>query len=439
MRSVQPRDTEAVARINAPAAWQTLLYGLDPEGLFSKAHRRFGDVFEMRVFRESWIVLGHPDTVKAVFSHGPAKVNSGEANQALRPLVGTRNVLLLDGEEHLQRRKMVLPPFHGERMRAYESLIRRAITGEIWTWPRGEVFAVLPRMQSVTFSVILRAVFGLEDGERMSRFANALREMLSWITDPRRGLIYAVLGPDRLINMRAFRRQFEVIDREIATLISMRRSEGGLDERQDILSLLMQAHDEDGRQLSDQDLRDELITLLVAGNETTASLLSWAVYELARDQDSQDRVVTEGGVFTDAAITETLRLRPAVPVVLRRLREPLSVAGHRLAAGTTVAPSTLLVHRRPDLYPEPWAFRPERFLGRRPVPSQWIPFGGSVRRCIGAAFAQFEARIVLEELFGDLRLASAQSKPERVGRRGVVLALIHRFHHARCDLPTLGR
>jgi cytochrome P450 family 135 len=421
MRSGVQSTADAVAKINAPVAWQTLRYGLDPEGLFSKAHRRLGDVFRMRVFGESWIVLGHPDAVKEVFSHGPAELNSGEANQALRPLVGTRNVLLLDGEEHLQRRKMVLPPFHGERMRAYESMIRGAITEEISTWTRDEVFPVLPRMQSVTFSVILQAVFGLDDGQRMSTFATALREMLSWITDPRRGLIYAVLGPDRLINMRAFRRQFEVIDREIASLIAVRRNEDALEERQDILSLLMRAHDEDGKPLSDQDLRDELITLLVAGNETTSSLISWTMHEVARDLDSQDRLVKEGDEFIDAVITETLRLRPAVPVVLRRLREPLSIAGHRLAAGTTVAPSTLLVHRRPDLYPEPWAFRPERFLGRRPVASEWFPFGGSVRRCIGAAFAQFEARIVLEEVFRDLRLAPAQSKPERVGRRGVVL------------------
>ena len=245
----------------------------------------------MRVFGESWIVLAHPTAVKEVFSHGPTELNSGEANRALRPLVGTRNLLLLDGEEHLQRRKMVLPPFHGERMRAYEGLIRRAIAEEISTWPQGEVFAVLPRIQSVTFSVILQAIFGLDNGQRMSTFAATLREMLGWITDPRRGLIYAVLGPDRLIKMRAFHRQFEVIDREISSLIAMRRNEAALEERQDILSLLMRPTMRMARPLSDQDLRDELITLLVAGNETTSSLISWIVHELARDRDSQDRLV----------------------------------------------------------------------------------------------------------------------------------------------------
>jgi cytochrome P450 family 135 len=196
---------------------------------------------------------------------------------------------------------------------------------------------------------------------------------------------------------------------------------GDLEQREDILSLLIQATDEDGEHLSDRELRDELMTLLIAGHETTATLLSWAIHELARDQASQDRLAAEPGVFTDALVTETLRLRPPVGAVVRRLREPMSIAGYDMPAGTNVLPLMLIVQRRADLYPDPWRFDPTRFLDSRPPAGGWLPFGGSVRRCIGASFAQFEAKIVLEELAAALRLRALQERPERTTRRAVVL------------------
>lgn len=280
---------------------------------------------------------------------------------------------------------------------------------------------MLPRMQSLTFGVILRAVFGMDEGPRLQRLGALLREFLSWTTDVRRGLVFAVLGPERLMGLRAFRRQAAELDAEVFDEMARRRADPRLEERQDILSLLLTARGEDGEGLSDRELRDELVTLLVAGHETTAALLAWAAHELARAPDVQSRLGGGEEGLADAVITETLRLRPPVPLVLRRLRTRLRLAGRDLPQGTTVAPCTLIVHRRADVYPEPDEFRPERFLDDRPPAGAWFPFGGGVRRCVGAAFAQFEARVVVEEVTRALELAPAAPRPERVWRRGIVL------------------
>jgi cytochrome P450 family 135 len=406
--------------VSAPMAWQTLRYGLDPEGFFADAQQRHGDVFSMRVLRENWTVLGDPAAVKETFSLGPDEANSGEANLALRPLIGTRNLLLLDGQEHLARRKLLLPPFHGERMRAYEETIKQAADVEFAGLTLDRPVAVMPSMQSLTFAVILRCIFGVNDQKRLEELGRIFRQMLSWVTDARRLLQYAALGPERMIKLPAFRRQQAAVDRELMNEIKLRRSED-LDGREDILSMMIQARDEEGRGLSDAELRDDLATLLVAGHETTATLLAWAVHELARDCESQERLARGEDGFAEAVVTETLRLRPPVPIVLRRLLGEQTIAGYRFPAGTTLAPCVLLVNRRPDLYPNPWSFDPSRFLNRKPGRSEMLSFGGSVRRCLGAAFAQFEARIVLEQFTQTFRFEAAQAKPERLWRRGPIL------------------
>jgi cytochrome P450 len=400
-------------------AWQSLRYGLDPEGFFADARRRHGDLFGVRVLREEWTVLGDPAAVKEVFALGPEEANSGEANLALRPLIGTRNVLLLDGQEHLARRRLLLPPFHGDRMRAYEETIRRAASAELAEMTLGRPAALMPSMQAITFAVILRCVFGVEDQARLEDLGRLFRQMLSWVTDTRRGLQFAALGPDRMTKLRSFQRQQEAVDRELLGEIRRRRDED-LEGREDILSMMIQARDEEGRGLSDEELRDDLATLLVAGHETTAALLAWAVHELARDGESQERLAAAEEGFADAVVAETLRLRPPVPIVLRRLLDTQTIAGYELPAGTTLAPCALLVNRRQDLYPNPWDFDPSRFTGRRPGSTEMLSFGGSVRRCLGAAFAQFEARIVLEQLVEAYRLLPSR-KPEKVGRRGPIL------------------
>jgi cytochrome P450 len=415
-------DPELPPGPRSPVAVQTVRYVVDPYGMFESGQRAFGDVFTVRVMSETWVVLAHPDAVREVFAHGPDELDSGVANHSLRPLLGTRNVLLLDGAEHLRRRKLVLPPFHGDRMRAYEGLIREATRREIAAWPVGRSARTLPRMQAITFRVVLRAVFGVEEGPRLERLAASLRRFLTWTTDPRRGLVFAFLGPERLMELAAYRRQLDELDRELFVEIADRRRASDLSEREDILSLLLQARDDQGTSLSDRELRDDLVTLLVAGHETTAAALSWALVELARDREAQARIANREEGLTEAAVTETLRLHPPVPLgALRRLRRPMEIAGWSLPAGATVAPCTLLVHRRPDAYPDPGVWRVDRFLGRRPPAGAWLPFGGGVRRCLGAAFAQFEARTVLDELLRALELSPAGGPSRWIGRRGVVL------------------
>jgi cytochrome P450 family 135 len=401
-------------RVRAPAIWQTLLRGIDPEGAVSRPQRRLGDVFTIRLLGLDVVVLGNPDAVKEVFSHGAQDLNTGEANEPFKPIFGTSNLLLLDGDEHLSRRKLVLPSFHGERLRAYENLMREMTRQELSTWPIGKPMAAVPRMQSLTYSIILRCIFGLHDGERerVQALAVSVQELVRWIANPRHALTYFLRGPDRLMQMDGYRRRREDMDGQIRAMIAERRSAPDLDERDDILSTLIAARDEDGRPLPDAGLLDELVTLLIVGHATSAGLMAWAIHELARDPASQERIATEEGPFLDAVITETLRLRPPLTGVVRRLRKPLSVAGYQLPAGATVMCSQQLVQRRADLYPDPWSFKPERFLDRRPVPSEWFPFGGSIRRCIGASFAQFQARVILEEITKTLRLAPARARPE---------------------------
>jgi cytochrome P450 family 135 len=399
----------------------TVRFTLDPDGYFARVHRRYGDVFTIRLLDREWVAIADPEAVREVFSHGPEEVDSGIANEALKPAIGERNLLLLDGGEHLHRRKLVLPPFHGERMRAYEQTIRAAASEQIASWPLGEPVAAGPRMQELTFSVIVSCVFGVREAERVAELGAALRDMIAWLTDVRRVLFFFMVGSERLERVPSFRRQRERVDREIQAEIERRRALPDLHEREDILSMLVQAVDENGERLTDAELRDELMTLLMAGHETTATLLSWALHDLARDRSSQERLAGEGGAFTDAVIGETLRLHPPTGGVVRRLRRPLRIAGYDLPAGVDVLPVTLLVHRRADVYPRPWRFDPTRFLGERPPAGAWFPFGGSVRRCVGAAFAQFEAKIVLEELLGALRFRPADPRPERTGRRAIVL------------------
>ena len=404
----------------APGALQSLYYGLDPYGFFGSARRRHGDVFTVRVTGQTWVMLAHPDLVKQAFAHGPEEVDSGVANRPIRPLIGERNVLLLDGPEHLRRRKLVLPPFHGDRMRAYAPIVAEATRREIASWPSGEPHAVLGGMQRITLDVILRAVFGVEDAARLQRLRINVRKVLSWLTGYRAALIFTYAGPDRLQAMRSFRRQIDAVDQDVFTEITRRRA-SDFAGRDDVLSLLLGARFEDGSGLSDRDLRDELVTLLVAGHETTAALLAWAVHELARDAAAQERLAAGEDGWAEAVVTETLRLHPPVPLVVRRLREPLSFDGFALPAGVTVAPCSVVVHRRDDVWPEPASFRPERFIGTRPPAAAWFPFGGGVRRCLGAAFAQFEARTVLSQLAAAYAFRPAGRRRERVGRRGIVL------------------
>jgi cytochrome P450 len=404
----EPRMAQMMQWISRPIAYAT------------RQRDRYGDAFTARIDEHPWVMLGDPEDVRAVFTAGPQRTNAGEANAILRPTLGSHSLLLLDGEEHLRQRKLMLPAFHGERIERYREIMREATERAVASWPAGEPFALRPHTQAITFEVIVRAVFGVDDAAAMERLREPLRRMLDWAGNPAPLLLVAVVGPDNPVVRRVIaRRYLEPVDRELYALIAQRRRAPDLAERDDVLSTLLLAHDEDGEPMTDVELRDELLTLLVAGHETTATSLAWAVERLTRHPGALERLGADPE-YADAVVKETLRLRPVVAIVLRRLLEPLRVAGRELPAGTTVAPCILLVHRREDLYPEPDAFRPERFLREPPGTYSWIPFGGGVRRCLGAAFAQVEMQVVLETIARSARL-EAVGESEGVRRRGVTL------------------
>jgi cytochrome P450 len=403
-----------------PELFHSAQYALDPYGFFFRSHRRFGDVFTVRVLGQTWVVLAHPDAARELFRQGPGDVNSGETNVDLRPVLGTRNVGLLDGEEHLRRRRLVLPALRRERMPAYAAIISDVARHGVRALPVEAPVAVLPRMRAITFEVLLRAVLGVDDLAQIRRLDSKLEALLGWSMDQRRGAVFALLGPERLMAMRGFRPRHADLDAEVLAEIRRRRHDPRLAEREDLLSRLLRVRDERGAPLLDAELRDELVTLLVAGQETTGSLLGWAVHELARAPDAQRRLGAGDEGYADAVVRETLRLHPPLIIVLRRLRHTLRLSGCELPAGTTVALNVLLIHRRPELYPEPDRFRPERFLDARPKPGESLPFGGGARRCLGAPLAELEARLVLEQLARDRTVRPDRARPERPGRRGIV-------------------
>jgi cytochrome P450 len=408
-------------------ALQTLRWLYRPIPFLEDCRRRYGEIFSVSFvgFKTPMVMFSDPAAIKAVYSDRCNGLPPGR-NQTLEPLVGPRSVLLLEGEEHLSRRKLMLPPFHGERMRAYEEIVRAAIAAEMERWPVGEAFPIHPGMQAVTLEVILRAVFGVGDEARLGRLRSTLRQVLGRTSSPVAQLaVFTVLRRgggglrDRVECM------LRAADAELFAEIAERRADPRLEEREDILSMLISARFEDGEGMGDEELRDQLMTLLLAGHETTATALAWIFDLLLHADDAIERLRQElegdADEFLRATIAEALRLRPVIPIAGRRLAEGLSIEGHDLPAGTDVTPAIWLTHTRPDLYEEPLRFRPERFLGNGPETYAWIPFGGGVRRCLGAAFAEFEMRIVLEEVIGRCRLEAA-AEPERVGRRNVTLS-----------------
>jgi cytochrome P450 len=388
-----------------------------PLETLEECRERYGSMFTYRLPHEgTWVFVSDPDAIKEVFTGDPRLLHAGEANIVLLPVLGDRSVLLLDEPEHMRQRKLMLPPFHGKRMQAYGEVMAEVAMGEIDRWPQDEPVRMRPRMQAVTLEVILRAVFGVEEGERLTELRDRLRTALNVMSDRRRVIFFVLLGPRRARRYPPFRRMMAEIDALIYAVIAARRKDPDLAERDDILSLLLQATHEDGRPMSDRELRDELMTLLVAGHETTATGLSWAIELLARNPEAlarlEDAVAAGEDEYLDAVIKETLRLRPVIALVLRKLMEPMEIGGRLLPAGVSVAPSIYLVHRDPEIYPEPGRFRPERFLEQPAGTYTWIPFGGGVRRCLGASFAEFEMAVVLRELVARRRIRPVGDEPE---------------------------
>ena len=413
---------------SAPAGLQTARWLLRPISFLEDCRRRHGSAFSVSFvgFTTPMVMLSDPEDIRALYSEREHGLPPGRT-VALRPIMGPRSVLLLEGREHLARRKLMLPPFHGERTQAYEQTVRDAAEREIASWPPGEAFALHPRMQAVTLQVIMSAVFGVTDEGRRERLRTLLPRLLddtsSVALQARVLLSRSGRGSDPFVALRALVAE---IDEVLTAEITERRADPAAGERQDILALLAQARFEDGTEMSVGELRDQLVTLLLAGHETTATALAWTMDLLLRHPASLSRLtaeVAEGSeVYLRAVIQESLRLRPVVPLAGRRLAKELRTENLTLPAGTDVTPAIWLTHTRPDEYPEPYAFRPERFLERAPSTYGWIPYGGGVRRCLGAAFAELEMRVVLQEILRHRVLQPAASRAERVTRRNVTFS-----------------
>jgi cytochrome P450 len=395
------------------------------------ARRRFGDAFSVRFlgFETPMVMLSDPDAVRALYTARDHGLPPGRTF-ALRPLLGPRSVLLLEGREHLDRRRLMLPAFHGERMRAYENVMREATERELATWPTGRPFAIHPSMQAITLEVILRTVFGVSDEQRRGRLRTLLRDLLDGTATPalQLGALLALrLGrPGPLERIAALRTG---VDDLLAEEIQERRADPLVGEREDILSQLVAARFEDGSAMDDGEIRDQLLTLLVAGHETTATALAWTFDLLLHHPATLDRLLAEledgEDDYLRAVVSEALRLRPVVPLAGRRLNSELRAGDHVLPAGTDVTPAIWLTNTRADVYTEPFAFQPERFLDNPPGTYSWIPFGGGSRRCLGAAFAEFEMRVVLSTVLRHCTLVAADRRVEHVARRNVTLSPRH--------------
>src|SRR3954466_6881004 len=381
----------------APRAVQMSAWLARPLWFASQCRARFGDMFTVRIEERPWGMLAGPAAIREVFTAPPDLVHAGDANAILRPMLGPSSVLLLDGAEHLHQRRLMLPAFHGARLQRYRDIMVEATDRALAGWRPGDLVSLRPYAQAITLEVIVRAVFGVSDDAAHERLRALLSEVLDRLTRFRRMVRIAAAGPNSPRIVALFRRELADVDAELHRLIAARRADPGLASRDDVLAMLLLARDEDGRGLSDAELRDELMTLLVAGHETTANSLAWAFERLARTPGALERVA-EDAAYAEAAVRETLRLRPVIALVARRLTREAEIAGHVLPAGAVVTPCILLVHRRADVYPEPDEFRPERFLDRAPGTYTWIPFGGGVRRCVGATFAQMEMQVVLRTI-----------------------------------------
>jgi cytochrome P450 len=404
-----------------------------PIGFLESCRKRFGDSFSVTFLgsQRPTVMLSNPEAIRALYTNHEHSLPPGRT-LALRPIMGASSVLLLEGREHLTLRKAMLPPFHGARMLSYESIVREVAEREISSWPDSEPFALHPRMQAVTLEVILSAVFGVTDPERRSQLQKRLPLLLSNTSSV--GLQLRFMLSRRFSRGDPMARLNEVVaqvDEPLLEEIAARRNDPNLDEREDILSLLMTAPMEDGNPMSDRELRDQLVTLLLAGHETTATALAWTFDLLLRHPHILARLTAEVDAGDDdsylrAVISESLRLRPVVPLAGRRLTSDLDAGDLHLPAGTDVTPSIWLTHTRAQDYPEPYAFRPERFLenegGRAVNTYSWIPFGGGVRRCLGASFAEFEMRVVLQTILQQRVLTPASDRAERVARRNVTFS-----------------
>jgi cytochrome P450 len=397
-----------------PMVVQTAFFWASPETFLTACRRRYGPTFTVKTAESGTLVyVTREEDVKAVFTGDPDTFRAGEANGVyLAPVLGERSVLILDGDEHLEQRRRMLPPFHGESVKRYRDLVAQITEQELERWPLDTPFSVHPRTTAIALEVILRAVIGVEEDDR----ADALRDVLRRAVNISPPVMLMWLWPQlgRFGPWRAYRRLLEATDELLYDEIRRRRSDPALGERTDVLSLFIREH---GEAMTDLDLRDQLVTLLLAGHETTATGLAWAFERLSRNprvlRRLEQAIADDDEAYLDAVVKETLRARPVIFDVIRKVTRPVDLAGYRLPAGISVLPLIMLVQRESQHFPDPDAFRPERFLEGEGGTYTWFPFGGGRRRCLGAAFATLEMKTVLRTVLSRRELGTTTAPGER--------------------------
>ena len=415
-----------------PAIVQGMAYWSRPLAFLEQCRERYGGRFTLRVpTAPPWVMHTDPEHVKQIFTLPPEVAHPGRGARVLEPVVGLNSVILLDEAPHMEQRKLMLPALHGEKMVRLAGLIEEVTERDVAAWPRDVPVRLHDRFQALTLDIILRAVFGLDEGERMDALRERLSAVLEWGDKPvslippapestRWRAVLERVGP--FSSFVALRKQSDAL---LFELIEERRRDHA--ERDDILSMLLEARHEDGTAMSDEEIRDELMTLLVAGHETTASTLAWALEILARHPEVLGRLreeidAGEEDAYLTATIQETQRRRPVLPAAAPRfVREPVEVGGWEYQPGASLVPNAYLMHHDPEIYPDPYAFRPERFVDNPPGTYTWIPYGGGRRRCLGAAFAMVEMKIVLRVLLGAREVEPASPAPEIPRRRNITI------------------
>lgn len=413
-----------------PALAQTLHFGVNPTAFMEHCRRRYGDVFTVRFasFIGTSVLVADPGLLKQVFTADGDVLTGGDDDSFLEPLMGPRSVLLLDGEAHRRKRRLVLPAFHHQAVERYRDVVRAAADGEIDRWRAGAVAPMRPRMQAVTLEVIIEAVFGASlTAELRRRLRTAMGTLIrrTFRVGPPLLMVLA-RRPEwrraRWAPWSGFQRSIEALEELVLAEVRRRRRESG--EHADVLGLFVAARDEDGSGLDDAEIRDEVFTLLFAGYETSATALSWALLLLAHHPEVTARLRADleagGREYLGAVVNETLRVRPPLALTGRRVLRPFDLGPYRLPPGVSVAPCIYLLHRHPDLYEEPDAFRPERFLGADPPRYGFVPFGGGDRRCLGANLAVLEIEVVLDAVVGRVDLSPSSPVIERIRRRNIV-------------------
>ena len=404
-----------------PAWWTTWKVLKDRKAIMPRLHERFGDTFSIRILPgpRTFVIFSDPADVKEIFAADPSQFHAGEGNTILEPVMGSHSLLIVDDEEHRRSRKLLMPAFSGPTMKAYGPLVEAIAKAEVNTWNDADTLVTLDRMNAVTLDVILQVVFGVTDEERLAVLRPKVRKMVNIGA----GMLLAWSWPKlyRVPPWRGYFKNQQEVDEILYAEIRDRRAAPDLEGRDDVLSRLLRAgaEDPDVEPLTDEEMRDQLVTLLLAGHETTASALSWTLHELGRNPDLLKRAVeaadTGDDAFLDACLKEAMRLHPVIDFVARTLQSDQVVAGHHLPRKVTVTPSIMLSHSRDANFADAHEYRPDRFLTQGEVaPNTWIPFGGGVRRCIGAAFSLMEGVVVLREVLQRYQVSADQPAPNRL-------------------------